>query len=201
MPETWGAFAIARPGPDWKLGQYPHGANKIAGAVFHSAEGSLEGAFSVLDGPRRASWHITVSKGGQYYQHYAIEKVTWHAGLEANPLYIGVEFEGIAGEPLTPEQVHTGGQLLLWLHDRGGWAEYTRGVTLFEHNEFMPTACPSGRIPWDELIDELLIDDLAPLNREQAIHALAQVLAYIEGTPPPYDILPEYRDVLRRLAQ
>ena len=46
------------------------------------------------------SWHFTVGRGGELFQHYPIELVTWHAGPKANPFYVGVEHEGVAGEVL-----------------------------------------------------------------------------------------------------
>lgn len=151
MPETWGSYAIVRPGPAAKTGALGASLRRGQGVVVHSAEGSLESALGVLDGPRPASWHLTVAKDGRYYQHYPLETICWHAGADANPRYVGIECEGVAGEPLTPEQVETLRSVLDWLQAVDAWPVRERGVTLFEHNEFMPTACPSGRIPWDEL--------------------------------------------------
>ena len=152
MPETWGSFAIVRPGPAAKTGAFNSILRRGQGVVVHSAEGSLEAALGVLDGPRPASWHLTVAKDGRYYQHYPLESITWHAGADANPRYVGIECEGVAGEPLTPEQLATLRSVLDWLEAVDAWPVRERGVTLFEHNEFMPTSCPSGRIPWEQLV-------------------------------------------------
>lgn len=131
------------------------------GVVIHSAEGSLAGAFSVLDGPRQASWHFFVTKTGEVYQHVDTDQIAWTNGSrEANTKFWGVECEGVAGEALTELQFQALVQVVRWL-----WATYQVGAavrqeTLWEHNEMTrygapATACPSGRIPWAALINEL----------------------------------------------
>jgi N-acetyl-anhydromuramyl-L-alanine amidase AmpD len=119
-------------------------------------EGSLSAALGELDKPeRRASWHFSNPKSGPLLQHYETELPTWHAGYEANCAYIGIEHEGKAGEPLTEVQIANDVGLLRWLAQQEGWPGFTRHVTLWEHNEFSPTACPSGRIPWARIIADL----------------------------------------------
>jgi N-acetyl-anhydromuramyl-L-alanine amidase AmpD len=155
MPSTYVPVALVQPGPLEKTGQPPHQTRQGAGVVIHSAEGTLESALAVLAGPKRASWHLTVGKDGDYYQHYPLEAVTWHAGGDANPFYVGIECEGVAGEPLWNAQLASLVYILKFLKDFDRWPTVQRDVTLFEHNHFMPTSCPSGRIPWDRIIVEL----------------------------------------------
>ncbi len=155
MPSGWYPWAWAEGGPAGKVGAIGGVLHRTGkGAVIHSAEGSLQAALAVLNGPKLASWHFTVAKEGQVFQHYALDIVTWHAGA-ANGLYTGIECEGVAGETVGGPQLDALTNLLLWIGDQEDWEAYARGVTLFEHNEFMATACPSGRIPWDRLISRL----------------------------------------------
>ena len=151
----WFPGVISEPGPVDKTG-YPNlNVRRGKGVVCHSAEGSLESALAVLAGPRRASWHFTVAKDGRVFQHYPLSTVTWHGGFDANEDYVGIESEGVAGEALTVDQFWSLVRLLDWIRDQESWPIVERHVTLFEHNEFMPTACPSGRIPWDRIIPEM----------------------------------------------
>src|SRR5439155_12482154 len=149
----WCPFAVRHDGPAVKAG----GLRSGKGAVLHSAEGPLAASFRILSltaGARPAdwqkSWHFTVAQDGAVFQHYPLGVVTWHAGPKANPFYTGIEHEGVAGEPLTPAQLAGSARLLLWIAGAEGWpgpAAGWRGAPgerlLFEHNEFMATACPS----------------------------------------------------------
>ena len=155
MSEEWYPFAERRDGPAHKVNPGVRPADDRVGAVVHSAEGSEAGALSVLDGERPASWHFTVLQDGRVLQHYPRSARTWHAGALANSLYVGIECEGVAGVDLTPSQLDALTNLLAWLAAEESWLAARRGVTLFEHNEFMSTACPSGRIPW-AVIEERL---------------------------------------------
>jgi len=145
--------ATWRPGPPEKVNLQPRLGK---GAVLHSMEGSLGAALGELDRPsRRASWHFSNPKQGPLLEHYDIGAVTWHAGYEANCKYVGIEHEGVAGEPLTESQIANDVALLRWLAQQEGWVGFKRHVTLFEHSEFMATACPSNRIPWERIVAEL----------------------------------------------
>ncbi|HEY4685590.1 MAG TPA: peptidoglycan recognition family protein [Dehalococcoidia bacterium] len=150
---TWNPDATRRTGPAAKTGYPFDTTNEALGAVVHSAEGYFGPAMDILDGPKPVSWHFFVTGHGQLFQHYPLEAVTWHAGLEANLRYVGIECEGVAGSPLGDSQLRALQALLLWLKATRGWPSLSRGVTLFEHNEFMATACPSGRIPWGDLAE------------------------------------------------
>lgn len=142
--------------------------------MIHSAEGSLAGAFSVLDGPRQASWHFFVTKTGEVYQHVDTDEIAWTNGSrEANTKFWGIECEGVVGEALTEPQFQALVQVVRWL-----WATHQVGAavrqeTLFEHREMTrfgapATSCPSGRIPWAALINELE-DDMPTAEEIRAI--------------------------------
>jgi len=148
-------WAIQLPGPPEKVGFANVTLRLGTGAVVHSAEGSAAGAWAVLTGPHQVSWHFTALKDGTVWQHYDTGQICWHAGSKANPYYIAIECEGLAGEELTPVQADSLSELLRWLHESYGWPAAERHVTLFEHNEFMATACPSGRIPWPYILNAL----------------------------------------------
>ena len=135
------------------------------GLVIHSAEGSLAGMFSVLDGSRQASWHLSVAQDGRRYQHVDTGRIAWTNGSQlANEKFWGIECEGRG--PLTEPQYQSLVGVVRWLWDAHGLARYERQQTLWEHNEMTrfgaaPTACPSGRIPWTRLIADLE-DDMTP---------------------------------------
>src|SRR5438045_885991 len=162
MDANWCPFAIRHEGPAAKTG----GLRSGKGAVLHSAEGPLAASFRILSltsGARpsdwQKSWHFTVAQDGSLFQHYPVDAMTWHAGPRANPFYVGIEHEGVAGEVLADRQLEASARLLAWIAGvegwpgpAGGWRGAAAGRLLFEHNEFMATACPSGRIPWPALL-------------------------------------------------
>ena len=178
----WHPRATVEEGPGWKRNAGPR---RGKGAVVHSAEGSRQGALDVLRGAREASWHFTVCKSGELLQHYARDVQAWHAGAKANPFYVGIECEGVAGEALTPAQVGTVGEVLRWLEQEEGWPGMTRGETLFEHREFMSTACPSGRIPWPEVVRAAQPAKPAPVPtaRDIAFAGAVAAMRAQEGQP------------------
>ena len=158
---------IQRPGPAAKTG---YGVSRIHakdGIVEHSAEGYEAGMLMVLDGSQYIqSWHASIMKDGRLLQHYPWNTICYHAGNRPmNERKIGVEHEGIAGEPLTEAQIVTSVSLARELSRTFGFP-MARGVGLHEHNEVVtlyspnagPTACPSGRIPWERYTE--LEDDM-----------------------------------------
>ena len=182
-----------RPGPSKKQG-YPGVTSRAGkGAVLHSMEGSLAAALGELDRPeRQASWHFSNPRVGRLLQHYEVEAVAWHAGPVANKLYVGIEHEGIAGQPLTSDQVTNDVGLLKWLSGQEQWPGFARYQTLFEHNEFMATACPSGRIPWAEVIARLTQTPAHILTPQQSLRlnlAFAKELAGERGADRLVDCL------------
>ena len=145
-------FATWLPGPVWKVGYTVFGrTSQKTGVVDHSAEGPLNATLAVLNGPRTASWQFT--NDDDLYQHYDIDDVCWHAGYEANRTCVGVENTGTG--PLTERQYENLLRLHRWLREQDVLTVCERRVDLWEHNEFMATDCPSGRIPWERLIADL----------------------------------------------
>ena len=152
------------------------------GICAHSMEGSLEGAFGVLEDPNRtASWHFSVSKLGVVYQHVDTANIAWANGsFAANQRYWSIEHEGWAGEPLTELQLQATTALMRWLLESHGLAPI-RGETLWEHNQMViygaaPTACPSGRIPWEYIVQE---DDMTPEESQRLVNIETRLEAFI----------------------
>ena len=143
------------------------------GVVIHSMEGSLQAGFGVLDGPRQASWHFSVSQTGEVYQHVDTDNIAWtNGGFDANRLFWGIECEGVEGEPLTEPQFAALLGVVRWLWDVHDVGAFVRQETAFEHNEMVqfgsaPTACPSGRIPWERVIHELEGDPAEPIEEDE----------------------------------
>ena len=146
--------------PTEKHGYGDFDTHSQEGVVIHSAEGSLAGALSVLDGPRQASWHFFITTVGRIYQHVDTDQIAWTNGsYDANKLWWGIECEGREGEALTELQYQALVRVVRWL-----WATHQVGApvrqeTLWEHREMTrfgspSTSCPSGRIPWAALINE-----------------------------------------------
>jgi Negative regulator of beta-lactamase expression len=163
--------AIMEPGHPAKVGYGDHRYSIKKGAVIHSMEGWTPAAINMLKDPAQAvSWHFSITKSGAVYQHYDPDLITWHGGgLRANELFVGIEVEGQAPEPLTDRQYDALAELLKWLAAQYGWPTWDRQVTLWEHRELgrfgsPPTACPSDRIDWQRLIDRL--HDTTRLPRE-----------------------------------
>ncbi len=159
---TWMPWAVRRPGPPQKVGYGSLRSSAKEGVVAHSMEGHLAAALAELDRPdRAASWHFSIATDGTIYQHYSTDDICWASGsLEANRRFVAVEHEGRAGQPLTGPQVEALAKVIAWCAQRYGWPRLERGITLWEHREMVrfgaaPTACPSGRIPWDAVLAKL----------------------------------------------
>jgi len=148
------------------------GVNSVRGIVMHSAEGYA----SVLLDPNSQygyngthSWHLTNLMDGRLFQHYPLTARCWHA-TAANSSYVGVENEGYAPKEasLNDAQIATARRFIAEIAE---WAQFNprrpaydgdTSHTLWEHNEVVliggsATACPSGRIPWDKILE-------APVN-------------------------------------
>lgn len=122
-----------------------------------------------------ASVHVWNPYEGQCIQHYPVTASCWGAGSKLiNTRAISVEHEGGApgneSEPLTETQlrnlVRIAEDLAAWrgVNPADYWERPASGddqlATLYEHGECVrfgsaPTSCPSGRIPWDELLKRL----------------------------------------------
>lgn len=146
--------AVDMPGPANKV--WPD-VNGDVGVICHSSAGTVAADLAELadvNNPR--SWHYTVAQDGTVYEHYPLTASCWHAGSHQwNARLIGIEHEGGAepnvSEPLTPAQLASSTRLVAWIAQQLGWQPSRQPATrtLYEHNEVYPTACPSGRIPWE----------------------------------------------------
>lgn len=160
-------FAIQHPGhPDKVNGPWRHGY----GLVLHSAYGYLDGMFSELADPTiELSWHFSIDLDGNIYQHYDTTAQCWHS-RQVNGLYGGIEIEG----KLDPDGLETDAQvaahvkLIKWWSSMEGWIPI-KILTLFEHNQFVATACPQGRIRWADIMKGL---NMANPDPEQVAWAL-----------------------------
>lgn len=195
MSELWYPGAIRRDGPAWKVGySFAGESGPKRGEVKHSAEGYWPGIYSRLDGSDRASWHFTVGYD-RVEQHYPLTAHCWHAGdvdddgaVAANVDFIGIEHLGVAGQPLTPYQLDATSEISLWAMERAGFVRVSRYAgaypdrptwLLAEHREVsdVPTACPSWRIPWAELIQRLE-EGLAMPTDSQWLNATRIILTW-----------------------
>ncbi len=157
--DGWLTWAIKRPGPAAKSGyRWGESTSAAAGVVCHSAEGYASTMLDMLaDLSLRKSWTASNMKNGDFLQHYPVDVIVWTNGsYDANRLFRGVESEGVAGEWLTAAQVANLVRFARELGERNRWPAYQRGEQLWEHREMTrfgaaPTACPSGRIPWEQI--------------------------------------------------
>ena len=189
---TWLSFCARRPGPEWKQG-YGTGDRTLAqieGVVDHSQEGSMAGAYSVLDGPAQSSWTFSLPKIGEPVQHYSLEKITWHAGLPGdrrtdtsligNLTLGGKEHEGVAGEPWTENQTYWSARIDVALRElcpAFGANPPTLRKNMWEHNWLSATSCPSGRNLWEEkfaLINEWENPEPEPEPEEEPMSKLVK---------------------------
>ncbi len=165
MTDTYLSWCERRDGPNWKQGYTgipTRTLGNIKGEVKHSAEGSYAALLAALNhATRQASWHFSISKSGHVAQHYPLESVCWHAGdMAANIKYVGIEHEGVAGEPLTTAQVLATVHLSLDIRKFAGiTAHPSRHINLWEHNWISATACPSNRIPWALIINKIITEE------------------------------------------
>ncbi len=164
MSDYYGNGCVQMPGPVANTGYSDGKPNTNNGVVCHSSEGDWSDTYGPVDTmkQRGLSWHFSVFKSGRVEQHFGIKVVTWHGGNRPiNECLIGIEHEGVAGEPLTLVQLAASIALVKWCGEQGGWP-LVRHQSLWEHNEVVgqyspnagPTTCPNGRIPWDEYTKE-----------------------------------------------
>lgn len=199
--ELWCPFAVRRDGPAWKVGYSPPLGMTAPkrGEIKHSAEGGWAGLYSVLDGTRPASWHFTVGYD-RIEQHYPLNVNTWHGNdtddddaIKANLDTVGVEHLGKAGEPLDAYQLDATVRLSAWMAQQFGFSRFDRfpvqdGVwTLAEHRQLgnTPTACPSDRIPWDEVLRRLQLPPQQPYVTGLRIHFSDGTEWNVEAVKPP----------------
>ncbi len=163
--EGWFPGAVIIPGPAWKQGYGEIRRRTRKGLLGHSAEGELPGLLARLGSNAEVSWTGTFPAVGGVIQHYPLSAVCWHGGSPyPNTRWAGWEFEGRAGEPITPAQLAAAVAVFGWQAEQEEWPEVRLAKdtgTLHEHNWYYPTACPSGRIPWEEIISRMAIDEQA----------------------------------------
>lgn len=207
----WAPFATRYPGPASKIGySFVGESGPKRGDAKHSAEGWWPGIRSRLNGPDLASWHFTVGLG-RTEQHYPISAHCWHAGdvdddgaVAANVDLVGIEHLGIAGQPLTPYQVMMTVRISRWAAEQNGLSRFARYPvqqdvwTLVEHGEVSdaPTACPSNRIPWDEILAMLQPeeeDEMLRLLRKEGSGTIWATDLITRRKVPSLEVLTEMR--------
>lgn len=120
---------------------YYRGANRPAAVVLHVMQGHMSTVLSwARDGYPYVSWHFSVDRDGQVYQHLDLVDGGYHAGItdaqaqkypprwplwkgrgiNVNHYTIGIEHEGFAGEPFTNEQSEASRDLCQWIVDELG---------------------------------------------------------------------------------
>lgn len=190
-PDGWFDWAERKPGPVDKVYSTPC-TNQ--GVIPHSQVGYQPGAEARLFSTQRepsdptrytayasASWTGSILYSGVLRQHYPIDKACWASGARyLNINFNAFEMEGgpadNPSEPLTDAQVDTLVRVIRELSEYGGWVPVRPqgpsdlSATLYEHRENtrwggLPTACPSGRIPW-VLILARLEDDMSTEDKE-----------------------------------
>lgn len=169
MTDTYLPFCIRHDGPKNKRGYFligpTRGLELVEGEVKHSAEGYKQTMLDLIADPDNSkSWVFSIFNEGPPYQHYAIEDICWTSdGPENNTKYIGMEHEGRKAEPLMANQLHWTIEISKAIRElcpKVAANPPTRRVNLWEHRELpgTSTACPSGRIPWAEIITALEVD-------------------------------------------
>jgi N-acetylmuramoyl-L-alanine amidase len=168
--DGWFDWAERVPFPGWKTNG---GRNGLQGLAAHSAEGwesYLRGYAN--DQSRRASWNLSNLRSGVLLQHYPVFAQTWTSGAGwPNNNLVGMESEGIAGQPLNEAQIANVERVLRDLSVFTGRTDIQRigqrtsapdGVLLIvEHREATrwgaaATECPSDRYPWGEILGRLV---------------------------------------------
>ncbi len=198
---------IGAQGLDAKRG-YPHGVQGFPnaplndspkrGEVKHDSTGPLAPTLGVLDTHPINSWHFTVDDSG-LYQHYPVDANCWHGNdtdpdqdVRANIDLVGVEHTRVGGAmALTSRQIAFTTQLTAWLMQTRerpyayrfpGYGPHADNAWLLtEHNEVgnTPTACPSGRIPWDTILEDLAMPDVP--TQEQIALAFASYIHFLRN--------------------
>lgn len=90
------------------------------GLVLHIAQGSFAGTENWERNPKaQVSSYAVVGKLGQIVQEVDLDDRAWTESA-GNDNWIGVEFEGFAGESLTAAQITRAAQILAFLHTHYG---------------------------------------------------------------------------------
>lgn len=158
--DGWFDWMIRDPAP---LRKTNGGRNSIRGVVPHSAEGYWVTLLDLVhNGP--VSWFASNLKDGRCFQHYSVFAQTWTSGAGfPNNNFNAWENEGVAGEPFTQRQTDNCVKIIRELSELGAWTPRRpltfndKAATLYEHKECVrwgadSTACPSGRVPWNDIL-------------------------------------------------
>jgi hypothetical protein len=204
--DGWLDWASRRPGPIEK--QYTE-RNASAGFIFHSQVGFIAGAYDRLFSMERdeagrftpyaaASWTMTLFYDGRVEQHYPIGTSCWtHGSRYPNTHFDGCEVEGgppgNEAEPLRPAQFQSGVRIIADVSRAKVWtprrpiSPIDGSASCYLHSECvrwgsLATACPSGRIPWPELIAGAagVGDDMASAEYEELKTRITQEAALRE---------------------
>lgn len=107
------------PGAQWRpiSVNYQMGGCAPRYLVLHIMQGTLTGTDSWFRNPAaQVSAHFGVGKNGTILQWVDTADTAWHAA-DANPVAIGVEHEGNAGDSLTSAQIAADAKLYAWAHE------------------------------------------------------------------------------------
>jgi hypothetical protein len=148
-----------------------------------------------------ASVHGSMLRGGHVIQHYPFTVSCWASGSRyPNTHFIAFENEDVytAGHPdetipLTGPQVEANMRIIRELSAWKGWIPRRPAdaqdmtANLLEHRECVRfgsagTACPSGRIPWDIIINALEAPMPKILTPEEALKFNAQVAFHLNDS-------------------
>jgi hypothetical protein len=204
--DGWFDWTRREPGPPDKV--YGE-TNRVDFYVAHSAVGYYGGWSSRLFSRERdaagrytayaaVSLHGWIPYDGACVQHYPLTASCWASGSRAaNTRGVAFEIEGGApgneSEPLTEAQkqalTRILGEIAAWKGVSIGYWRRPDGLqdleaTLYEHRECTrfgsaSTACPSNRVPWDEVLSRL--GGAAPAPAGDGWHS-----------EPPYQVLYSY---------
>lgn len=161
--DGWLDWAERMPRTDGQV-RTNQGVNSVKGIFLHSAEGYAATLLDLaVNGP--FSWHCSNLLNGRLIQHYPFTARCWHASA-ANDDYVGMENEGVytIEHTLNDSQIANAVRVIQDLMAWKGWQPTRTGntiQTLWEHNEVTwlggtPSACPSGRIPWDRILQAFI---------------------------------------------
>ncbi len=197
--DGWLDWATRIPGPSDKRYSQP---NAAVGYVPHSAVGFYAGWESRLfsterdpDNPARysryaaASVHGWIAYDGSVIQHYPFTVSCWASGnRHANTNFVAFENEGgppgDESERLTAKQIAANVRIIRELSAWQGWkasrpkSRSDNTATLYEHNECVrlwgggATACPSQRIPWDDILAHLRGDPVLLMAGGESMSAV-----------------------------
>ncbi len=179
----WLSWAEHLPG---SLAKTNGGVNTARRIFLHSAEGYADNLLDLaVNGP--LSWHLSNLMDGRLIQHYPFTAQCWHA-TAANNHSVGMENEGVYTRETTlnEAQIVNAVRVIKDLSEWKGWTPSRPSnpsmttYTLWEHREVpklggSATACPSDRIPWNEILRRLAMPDGAPTLEEIALATASYV--------------------------